>query len=216
MEQKGNYRGIKYLFAIQAVFWLASSVITPFLSVFLISEYSGVSIVEFGIANLIFLLSFGLLLPIVGKIEDKIEGFADELMFLNIGLFVRGLLFILMSLLDGAWALYILNFFFGVSRALFSPSYRSLLLKFASEDKKNGSAYIFSLDESLVNILAALGSGLGGYLAVILGIRPLIFVVGLCFLICMFLTIPIKRFLGDKKLLVKNQVNPEKVFGLVE
>lgn len=158
---------------------------------------------EIGVANLIFFLSFGLFLPIVGKIEDKIAGLADELEFLNIGLFVRGILFILMSVLDGVWSLYTIHFLLGLSRALFSPSYRNLLLKFASFDRRDRTAYIFSLDESLVNLLAALGSGVGGYLVVAFGARPLIFVVGICFLISMFLTIPLRGLLYEKQLLTK-------------
>lgn len=201
MKSSSSNRGLYFLFSIQSIFWLSTSILTPFLSIFLINEYTGVGLTEFGISNLIYFLAFGLLLPIIGKFEDQTKGMMDELILLNWGLISRGILFILLSLANGVWTLYILQLFFGFSRAIFSPSYKSLLLKYSN--KNNGTSYIFSMDESLVNIFAAIGSGLGGYFATVFGPRVVIFVVGMLFISITLLSFPVVKSLKIKHLLKK-------------
>lgn len=167
--------GIRVLLLSHSVFWLASNLLTPFLSIFYISEIQGATLVEVGIAALIYFLAFGLFEPIAGFIADKIPGFKDELMLVFSGFIARGVLFILLAFSSNVWHLYMFEFFAGLFRAASGPSDKKLYVKFM-EHRQSG--VLWGLDDSIINLSAAVGAGFGGYLAIALGFRPMLIIAG--------------------------------------
>ncbi|MDP3994896.1 MAG: MFS transporter [bacterium] len=180
--------GVGILIASHSIFWLASNLLTPFLSIFYVNELYGVTLVEVGISTLIYFLAFGIFEPVAGFIADKIPGFKDELVLVFLGFLARGILFILLAFAHTAWHLYMFQFFLGFFRALSGPSDKKLYVKFI---KHRQSGVLWGLDESLVNISAAIGAGLGGYLAVTIGFRFMLIIAGVITLIAGTINYPL-------------------------
>lgn len=167
--------GIRVLLLSHSAFWLASNLLTPFLSIFYINALHGVTLVEVGIASLIYFLAFGLFEPVAGLIADKIPGLRDELALVFVGFLARGILFILLSFATNTWHLYMFEFFAGFFRGLAGPSDKKLFMKFIVHRQ---SGILWGLDESLINLSAAIGAGFGGYLVVTFGFRPMLVFAG--------------------------------------
>lgn len=168
--------GTKILLLSHSLFWLATNLIVPTLSVFYVSQIEGVTLTEVGIASLIYYLSFGLLEPVVGVVADRIKGFRHEIFFIIFGYVARGIVFALFALASNVWHIYMFQFAVGVFRALAGPADKVLFAKYLNNKK---SATSWGIDESMVNISAALGAGLGGYYISLYGFRSMLVVSGI-------------------------------------
>lgn len=180
--------GVQILLISHAIFWMAANFLIPFLSIFFIDELRGVTITEIGISSLIFFLSFGLLEPVVGFLADRIDGLNDEVFFLIFGYVARGILFISLAFATNVWHMYMFQFFLGVFRAIAGPGDKAL---YASYVKGRPSATLWGLDESLTNISAALGSGMGGYFVVVYGFRQMLVVAGTLTILSALINFPL-------------------------
>lgn len=160
-------KGTKALLLVNFVFWLSANFIEPFWSIFLTSEFH-LSLPDVGLAILAYFLTFALSEPVVGWIADKKPGFTDDTLFLFFGIFIRGLLLFVLSLTNRAWQIYPLLIAMGMMRGLVGPTYKSLFQAFIN---RKFHATWWGLDESLVNVAAAAGAGLGGLFAGLFGIR---------------------------------------------
>lgn len=159
-----------------SLFWLATSLLVPFLPIFFVNELADVTLTEVGIGALIYFLSFGLAEPIVGVVADRLRGFKDDLIFVIFGFGAHGALFIAMVFAASAWHLYLFQLFLGLMRALAGPSGKVLYAHFMGRTKSR--ATLWALDESLVNISAAIGAGIGGFMAELYGLRTMLAVGG--------------------------------------
>jgi MFS family permease len=168
--------GIKIMLFSNSIFWLATNLLIPFLSIFYATELSDVTVTEIGISALIYYLSFGSLEPIFGALSDRIKGLRDEALFLITSFMARGILFILFAFATNSWHLYIFQFLLGSFRALSGPSSKVLYARFMRHSQ---SAFFWGIDESFVNISAALGAGFGGYLISIVGFRDMLIIAGM-------------------------------------
>jgi len=167
---------------------MASNLLIPFLSIFFISDLRDVTITEIGIASLIYFLSFGLLEPVVGYFADRIDGLNDEVSFLIFGYFARGILFILLAFATNVWHLYMFQFFLGVFRAIAGPGDKVL---YASYVQGKPTATLWGIDESMINISAAIGSGIGGYFVTLYGFRQMLVAVGVLTILAALLNVPL-------------------------
>jgi MFS transporter, DHA1 family, multidrug resistance protein len=167
--------GTQVLLATHSIFWLAANMVSPFLGIFFVSELTGVTLTEVGVSSLIFYLSFGLLEPVIGVISDAIKGLKDEAVLLIFGYIARGILFIWFAYATNAWDLYMFQFLLGAFRAIASPADRVL---YAKSLEKHSSATLWGIDDSFVNLSAALGAGIGGYLIGLFGFRMILVVAG--------------------------------------
>lgn len=189
--------GIQILLISHALFWMAANLLIPFLSIFFISELNGVTVTEIGISSLIFFLAFGLLEPVIGFFADHIEGMKDEVFFLIFGYFARGVLFLMFAFATNVWHLYMFQFFLGVFRAIAGPADKVLYAKYLQNRQ---TATLWGVDESLTNISAALGSGVGGYFITLYGFRQMLIVTGILTIIAAFINIPLfKRARAKRK-----------------
>lgn len=185
--------GTKILLLAHSLFWMSAHLLIPFMGIFFVEELEGVTLTEVGISSLIFFLSFGLLEPVMGMLADKIKGFKDELFFVSFGYVARGIVFMCFALAATAWHLYIFQFFLGIFRAISGPADKVLYAKYM---KQRQSATLWGLDESMVNLSAALGSGLGGYFLYVFGFRTMFMVTGALTVLaglCIFLLFPGKK-----------------------
>lgn len=173
-----------------ALFWTSSNLITPFFSIFFISDIAGVTVREIGISALIFSLSFGLLEPVMGFISDHIPGLKDEVMFIIFGYIVRGVLFASFAFATNIWQLYMFHFFLGAARAVSGPADKVLYAKYL---KGRTSATLWGLDESVMNVSSALGAGLGGYMISLYGFRYVFLVVGALTVLSGLINFPLLR-----------------------
>jgi len=180
--------GARVLLFSHSIFWLASNLLAPFLSIFYMSELSGVTLVEIGVSALIYYLTFGLFEPVAGILADRISGLKDELAFVFIGFIARGVLFILLAFAENSWHLYMFQFWLGFFRGLSGPSSKVLYAKFI-QSKQSGM--LWGLDESLANLSAALGAGVGGYLAIEIGFRNMLIVTGLLTIVSGIINYPL-------------------------
>lgn len=175
MAKNLRVSGTGVLLMSHSFFWLATNLIAPFFSIFAIEELSGVGLAEIGIASLIYFLSFGLFEPIVGYFSDKIEGMKDDLFLVIFGYILRGLIFILFASSTTVGHLYLLQLLLGLTRAISGPSEKVLFALFIKKEKQGT---LWGIDESLINLSAAIGAGVGGYLIAILGFRVLLVITG--------------------------------------
>lgn len=180
--------GVQILLMSHAIFWMAANFLIPFLSIFFINELKGVTVTEIGISSLIFFLAFGLLEPVVGFLADRIDGLNDEVTFLIFGYIARGLLFIMLAFATNVWHMYMFQFFLGVFRAIAGPGDKVL---YASYVKGKPTATLWGLDESITNISAALGSGVGGYFVVAYGFRQMLIVAGVLTIVSALVNFPL-------------------------
>jgi len=192
--------GTQILIASHSIFWLAAHFIIPTLSIFFITELKGVTVTEIGISSLIFCLSFGLLEPLVGIISDRIKGLKDEIFFIVFGYTARGILFILFALATNTWHLYMFQFLLGAFRALAGPADKVL---FSTYLKNRQSATLWGIDESLVNIAAAAGAGIGGYFISIYGFRLMLVATGVLTIAAGLINLPLLKSAS------KNTVSPK-------
>lgn len=176
MTKNLKITGTSVLLISHSFFWLATNLIAPFFSIFAIHELSGVGLAEVGISSLIYYLSFGLLEPVVGYFSDKIEGLKDDLFLVIFGYILRGSVFLLFAGSTTVGHLYLLQLLLGLTRAISGPSEKVLFSLFI---KRNKQATLWGIDESLINLSAAIGAGVGGYLISILGFRVLLVVTGI-------------------------------------
>lgn len=165
----------RVLLVTHSLFWFAINLVSPFLGIFYISQLQGVTLTEVGISSLIFYLSFGLLGPVVGIVSDSIKGLKDEVVLLIFGYLARGFLLIWFATATNAWHLYMFEFLLGAFRAISGPADKVL---YAKSLQRKPSATLWGLDESLVNLASAIGSGIGGYVASLIGFRWLLVVAG--------------------------------------
>lgn len=177
-------------------FWLATNLTGPLFSVFALQELQNVTVAEIGIANLLFYLSFGLLEPLMGLLSDSIKGLKDDAIMLVFGYFARGLIFILFSFAQTSMHLYLFHLFLGISRAIVGPSDKVLYFHFISKKRQ---ATLWGLDESLMNLSAAVGAGLSGYFILGYGFRTMAVVTGLLTITAGCLNIFLFRQLKNEK-----------------
>lgn len=166
----------RILLVSHAFFWLATSLTAPIFSVFSINELKGVTVTEVGIANLLFYLSFGLLEPLIGVLSDSIRGLKDDVVLLVIGYISRGLLFILFSFAQNHVHLYLFYLILGITRAMVSPSDKVLYSHFINKKRQ---ATLWGLDDSLINLSAAVGAGISGYFILGYGFRNMLIITGI-------------------------------------
>jgi predicted MFS family arabinose efflux permease len=167
---------LKYLYGASFIFWLATSLIAPFLAVFAINEVPGVGITEFGIATLIYYVSFGLSVMLIGMESDRMRGLKDEFEFTMIGFLSRGILFILFAFILNVYHLYMIHLFLGLSRGFSDGVKEKIQLKLTSRGLISTS---FSLKDGIVNIAAAIGAGVGGYATDLYGFRTVMIFTGI-------------------------------------
>jgi MFS family permease len=167
---------LKYLYFSSFLFWLATSLISPFLAVFAINEIEGVGIAEFGFSSMIYYLAFGLSIILVGVESDRMRGLKDEFVFSMIGFVSRGLLFLVFAYIQNVSQLYMVYFLLGISRGFSDAVKEKVQLRLTSQRLISTS---FSIKNSFVNIAAAAGAGFGGYMTVIYGFRNVMVFTGI-------------------------------------
>lgn len=188
MTQKWNSKLLVLLIS-HSFFWLATNLISPFLSIFLLSTIPGMTLSEVGIASMIFFLAFGLLEPLMGALSDRLTGLKDDVFLLIFGYLLRGGLFILFAFATTTWHIYMFQLFLGLARAIASPSDKVLFAHYLGKGKH---ATMWGADESLVNLSAAIGAGFGGYFITVYGFQNLLVITGILTVIagcCNFLLI---------------------------
>jgi MFS family permease len=167
---------LKYLYFSSFLFWLATSLISPFLAVFAINEVKGVGIAEFGFSSMIYYLAFGLSIILIGVESDRIRGLKDDFVFSMIGFVSRGLLFLWFAYIQDVSHLYMINFLLGISRGFSDSVKEKIQFRLTSRRLISTS---FSIKNSFVNIAAAAGAGFGGYMTEIYGFRTVMIFTGI-------------------------------------
>lgn len=166
---------IEFLYFSTFIFWFATNLISPFLAVFTISKISHSTLSDFGFSSLIYFLSFGLTILLIGKYTDMYKGEKDDILIAILGYFTRGILFILFAFITSLSHLYLLQLLLGISRAFTDSVKEKLQLKLISSKNISSS---FSVSTGITNLAAALGSGIGGILASIYGFENVLILVG--------------------------------------
>ena len=77
-------KGTRVMLLSNSIFWLASNLLIPFLSIFYVTELNDVTLTEIGISALIYYLAFGFIEPMSGIVSDRIKGLKDEIFFVYI------------------------------------------------------------------------------------------------------------------------------------
>jgi MFS family permease len=167
---------MKNLYLSTFIFWLATNLVSPFFAIFALERIPGVTITEYGFSTLIYFLSFGLSVILVGRITDNIKGEKDDITIAVTGYITRGILLIVLAYVTSISGLYLIQFLLGVSRS-FSDSVKEKL-HFKLISQKN-IASSFSITSGITNLSAAFGAGLGGYLAGIYGFEMVFIIVGI-------------------------------------
>lgn len=166
---------LKFFFTATFVFWLAQNIIAPFIAIFAIQELPDATTIDYGLSALVYFLAFGLSVIVLGQLADKIRGYKDDLAFALIGHFVRGIAFVSFAFVTSIFGLFIIQFFVGVSRG-FSDSVKDKIQVKLTDGASVGTS--FSLNIGIINLAAALGAGLGGWLTAEIGFRPTFVIVG--------------------------------------
>jgi sugar phosphate permease len=171
-----NLSYLKYVYISTFLFWLATNIIAPFLSIFAFTQIENVGVAELGIASMIFFLSFGGSILIVSLVVDKIKGLQDDFFVIFIGFILRGVIFILFIFVESFTDFLLIHFLLGATRGLTDVSQDKIITKLSNDEILSTS---FGVRISITNFAAAIGSGIGGVLINGLGFKPVFFGVGI-------------------------------------
>jgi len=159
------HKAIKILLLADAFALLASGMFGPLYAIFV--ENIGGDLITAGWAYAVFSISTGILLLILGKLEDKMKR-SEVLIPVGYGLTSLGILGYLF--VSAPWHLFLVQIVLGISIALITPAWDALYSKHLDKGKYGSE---WSLEEAETYIVTAIAAASGGVIAKFYGFKTL-------------------------------------------
>ena len=161
-------REIKILIETSLIFNIGAGLFAPIYAIFV--ENIGATIVDAGFAIGIYSIVFGLLIILLGKVEDK---YTNKRHMVFIGYVILALCALGYIFVQNATQLFILQVFIGVGAAILTPSWDAI---FSTYEDTGKEAFEWSIWEGGVSIILGITAFLGGIIVVVFG-WTLIFII---------------------------------------
>jgi MFS family permease len=154
-------REIKILIETSLIFNIGAGLLAPIYALFV--ENIGATIVDAGFAIGIYSIVFGLLIILLGKIEDK---YTNQRHMVFIGYFILALCALGYIFVQNAAHLFILQFFIGIGAAILTPAWDAIFSKYEDAGKE---AFEWSIWEGGVSIILGITAFISGIIVVLFG-----------------------------------------------
>jgi len=168
-----NNQALKVLFASNAIYLFAALLLGPLYAIY-VQKIGGILLVS--VSTAVFYVSSTLFLMFMTRWGDRVK---EKEIMLVASYIIRGIGFLSYIFLDSALVLILIQMLFGLADSLGTPIFGAL---FARHVDKREEVLEFS-DWSIVsNLVMALGTIVGGFIASTLGFNSLFVIIsGLCF-----------------------------------
>jgi MFS family permease len=161
-------REIKILIETSLLFNIGVGLFAPIYAIFV--ENIGATIVDAGFAIGIYSIVFGILIILLGKVEDK---YTNQRHMIFIGYIILAICALGYIFVQNATQLFILQIFIGIGAAILTPAWDAIFSKYEDEGKE---AFEWSIWEGGVSIILGITAFLGGLIVVTFG-WTLIFII---------------------------------------
>ena len=155
-------RIVKYFVFADLALFAGWGFVAPLLSVFIVEEIVGATLVTVGVSASIYWLARALVQPPVAILLDKRKGEKDDLYVLVLGLIGAGTSVIFLPFIESVFQLYIFQLANGISFGMYSVSWAAI---FSRHLDRNRFAFDWSLDRATLGVSIAITSFLGGSIA---------------------------------------------------
>lgn len=186
-------KGLKILLLSDSWATLALGLIGPIYAIFV--EEIGGDILDASWAYFAFMFTTGIVMFLLGKWEDKIKH-KEKLVIAGYSLTTIGCLSYVF--VDSQLTLIITQIILGLAGALYIPAFDALYSKFLEKNKETSQ---WGFEESMIYIVTAVSSLIGGYVAKFYGFKTLFI---LMFLISLLSVMTSTYLLKNKKYLISS------------
>jgi MFS family permease len=162
---------IRFLILADVVFFGAVGLLTPIFSIFVIEYIKGGTPAVAGIAIAVYLVTRSIFQVPAARIMDSICGDRDDFWFMFGGLLVSSLVPLAYFFISTPYALYAVQFVYGLALAFYYPSFYGLFTKYIPQNKE---ATAWSIYQTFIDLSSAATAAGGGILATLAGFGPVL------------------------------------------
>ncbi len=204
-------RVVKFLVLSDLLFLGSWSLISPIFPIFIIEKIKGGSLITIGLtAALYWLVKSSLQLPIANYL-DRTDGEKDDFYALVIGLTLAALASFSFALVNQLWQLFLVQFIYAISMALYIPSWSGIFSRHLDEKR---ISFDWSLDSTIVGFAAFVATFISGFLASWFGFSFIFLVVGVAslgsaLLIFFVPNLVIPRKIPDNPVFIRDHIPPD-------
>lgn len=189
-------RIVKFLVLSDLLFLGSWSLISPIFPIFIVEKIKGGSLITVGLtAALYWLVKSSLQLPIANYL-DRTDGEKDDFYALVIGLTLAALASFSFALVSQLWQLFIAQFIYAISMALYIPSWSGIFSRHLNEKR---ISFDWSLDSTIVGFAAFVTTFMSGFLAAWFGFSFVFLVIGVASLLSALLIFFVPKLIIPKK-----------------
>lgn len=153
---------VKMLTANDIIFWGSDAFISVALALFVVSFIEGATVLNVGIALMIYRVANALSALPIGRFFDRHRGLLDEVTGLSVACFSTGVLYVLLSFSTHVWQLYVAMLGLGFFTAVNLTSWRILFYSHINQEQMGQTMGVYQMMYSLgVSLFLALGGFAG-------------------------------------------------------
>lgn len=186
---------IRFLILSDVLILGAVGLLAPVFAFFIEEFIQGGSAAVAGLAAAIFLATKSIAQIPLAHVIDKIRGEKDDFWFLLISSMVTALVPLCYLVINTPGELYIVQFIYGLSTAITTPSFMTLFTKNIDHGKEGVEWGIYY---TLADLVGAAMAGLGGFLASVYGYNALVVIVSFVMFTGSLLLIPIRPYIKNR------------------
>lgn len=190
---------IRFLILSDVLILGAVGLLAPVFAFFIEGFIQGGNASVAGLSAAIFLATKSISQIPLANIIDKIRGEKDDFWFLLISSMVTALIPLCYLFINTPIELYMVQFVYGISTAITTPSFMTLFTKNIDHGKEGVE---WGLYYTLADLIGAAMAGMGGFLASTYGYNTLIILVSMFMFFGSLLLIPIKPYIKNRRKIV--------------
>jgi len=153
---------IKTLTASDITYWGADAFISVALALFVVAFIEGATILNVGIALMLYRVVGAISAIPIGRLFDHHRGYLDEVWGLSIACFFGGVVYILLSFSSSVWQLYLAMFFLGIIATVNLASWRILFYSNIDKGRLGQTVGVYQMLYSLgIGLFLAIGGFAG-------------------------------------------------------
>lgn len=187
---------VKTLTANDITFWGADAFISVALALFVVSNIEGASILNVGIALMIYRVVGALAAIPVGRWFDRKHGYIDEVWGLSLACLLAGFTYILLSFSTAVWQLYAAMFFLGIFSVVNLSSWRILFYNNINREQFGQTVGVY---QTLYSLGIGLFLAIGGFTGERFGYDQVLMLGGFLMIFGSVLPPLIRGYFVDKK-----------------
>lgn len=153
---------VKTLTANDIIFWGADAFILVALALFVVTNIESATVLNVGVAYMIYRVAGAITSLGVGRFFDKNKGYVDEVLGLSLACLSAGFAYVLLSFSTSIWQLYVIMMFLGVFATVNLTSWRILFYGHILKSRFGSTLGMYQMLFSLgIGLFMALGGFVG-------------------------------------------------------